>query len=316
MVFEAAKIWEPELDLVRDVCKHPNNVTLHGLLAWLYLDRGDFSQAENQTRKFLAREVTDSERPEYKNYDNLNRFVLSMALLRQHRNVEAIEVLENLIAGGVSPEYRMKPLFALRQLYVWEKDEAGLKNTNLRIITTCDEADIGFIQIITEEQQAALIDFSEMKRYIRRCKERLDNGEARDLLKELPPLVLATRFLEFSHRDDPVLLCLLAMANRYVGNCDSAIRTFQYVRRIDQRPKNQGIVLLEMGKTYLDEGKSEEAAKAFEEAYHAGGQRDLGTLMLAATAHRLMGAYDRALLHLETIMTLAMIKNLLKHERF
>lgn len=133
----AAKIWEPELDPRRAACKHPNNATLHGLLVRFYFDRGDFSQAEKQVRMFLSREIHDSLSPDHKNYHDLIRLDLGIALLGQHRPSEAIDVLKTLPADRVSPKYWGSLANAAREVKrtdlleeIWQACEAARPSFN------------------------------------------------------------------------------------------------------------------------------------------------------------------------------------------
>ncbi|HJQ27395.1 MAG TPA: tetratricopeptide repeat protein [Blastocatellia bacterium] len=295
-----AQVWENGLDPRQTLCLHPRNATVHGLLAWFYFDRGDFKQAEAQARMFLSRESPESVLPEHVDYYALNSFILGMALLRQYRNDEALRVLESALASKPSPKYRLRPLIALKVLYVRKRDNAGINDVTQRFIEAGTEAGIASIEALTEEQRSAMIDPSTMADYIKQCKERLKKGEARAILKELPRFVAASKLLNLSEKADPILLSLLAMADRDVGRYDEALRTFEYVLQLNEEAKNQAIVLMEIGKTYLRMGSYEIAAKSFEKCYDT--RPEVGALVSAARAYRLAGDYDIALAHLYSVI--------------
>jgi len=318
---KAGKIWEPKLNPSNQRFQERPNITLQGILAWHYCERGKYEQTETQAKIFFEKAEkqarlmlsgTESFDPDHKNYYELNRRVLGESLAEQGRYEEATQILEESINSLTIPQHQLKILMVLRWIYAKQNNKIKLQETNPRFFKIAKDTGNDYLKALTDEQESALLVASEMKDYIQKCQERLIRDEARQLLKELPPLIRAARLFNLSHRDDPVLLTLVAKANREMGNYEDSLKTLCYIRNIDPRPRNQGIALLEIGKIYLSQGEFKDAAETFEESFNEGEKTETSPLVLAARARRLAGEYNEALELLKRVINTDDIKKLVK----
>ena len=301
---EAAHIWEPELDPRSATCQNEQNRTLHGQMAWLYLDWGDPVQAEKQARMFLSGEKVSGQNAKHTSYILLIWSNLGTALLRQNgRTVEAIQVFEQVLAHDLAPAHRIRPLIALRQLYVLEGRTEDIQKTNRVLVDTYNQVEdnrYACLLALTDEQSFALLDFTGMSEYVRSCKKRLARGDVLPILNELPRMVSAARLLSPYDQDDSVLLSLLAQADFQVGNFKAALDTFKYVLTLNRKPKNQGITWMLIGNVHLAEQRLDDALAAYTTSHKLGGEM-IAPLLKAANVCLLKGDYVEAFQFLDAI---------------
>ncbi|MCD9189626.1 MAG: tetratricopeptide repeat protein [Pyrinomonadaceae bacterium] len=295
---QAAHVWEPELDISREVATDSRNMMLHAHMAWMYLDWEKYSEAESQARMGIGL-IADNTIREHKNYYDLVNYILGVTLIRQDRFSEAIQILENIIQTGIEARYRTKSLLALKDAYLLNGENSKISQINAELLNTSREIMDEDVLSLSQELEQVLADFAEMKEYIKWCEKLLEKGETRALIAELPSLVKVSQRLMRNNRPDPVLLCLLADAYLEAGKYEAALQSSQKALRADGSKKNKGICWLKIGEILLRQNKFAESAEAFETSYING--ENISPLLKAAKARTYARDYEQALKHFETI---------------
>ncbi len=135
------------------------------------------------------------------------------------------------------------------------------------------------------------LDTEDMRGYLINIDNRLLNGDYWAVISELDDMINFHIFLE--GHEDVALLTKLGQAYMLVGNCELAKEKFFYVKELDQRPKNQSLILGCIGKVYLREGKYQNASLLFQKSYDIGA--DIAMFSLKAKAFTRLKKYDEAI---------------------
>lgn len=312
-LIRAFTVWEPGFNHRLSRCTDASNIIAHKELALTYLYAASYDKNEQtkyfkyalaQAKRCAECESWDPRKTQRKTAYDTAQYIMGVALLKLHQNPEAIDCFNGILKRGAeNPEYERRALVALALLYRFE-GEIDKKIAALERLFTLigDMAKVKKnFEKLTESQLAALIGEGSMANYIRDCRARIKARQASLVLDEISPLIKVAQLLNFEYRADAVLLTIKGMSCRQLGQFDNALICFKAAYNAKrQSDKNRAITLLEIGKTCLDMGEFGDAARAFESSYEIDGES--APLLLAATARRHLGDFDKAIDHLETLL--------------
>jgi tetratricopeptide (TPR) repeat protein len=268
---EAGRVWEPEGDLRAAASEHPNNLLIHSLLAWVYLNKHEWQAAATQAQFFLDADDQSKVGRENANFRARTVFVLAQALVELGNLRGAAAALRELLEYGPDPRFQVLPLAALLrvQRQLGEPKEA-LDLTIAEFLQACQRAEIQFsLDRFSEEQLEALSSPDAVGVSVRRARAMLDSGRVEEVLEMLPIMVAVARL--GTGEDSPALLTLLAEADRQAGKLEDALKTLKYVTTLDSSRKNQSVAWTELGNVYEAVSNYPEALKAFQRSYQTYG---------------------------------------------